>query len=335
MESVIEAEKTVLFLSLQGLGNSILNDPIVRVLQKNNWRVAIAAFANGSSRYFRDMGFDVIEFSDWRQLRGIRKQRYELIFSPFPSWRRELLALISARAAHRAFLFASPYQALNLFSSEGKLVPGIHDLEQNFRLLQSMEIHVDAADLTLKQKPSTSVGKIALHPTASTPAKYYPLQFWRNLLAKLSDSFKEIDVFSGPDQDENEFCSAILKNFSPARFHHHSGLDFLTLTKKINEADCFIGTDSALMHLAALLDKNVIALWSFADYRRIYPYGNHAKVYLPKEAKEAKSFAYPSATPIYLARAKADDIMAILSNQMKPNWMIHPTYKDAVRIYEF
>ncbi len=337
------------FFSLQGLGNSILNFPILNVLRQHS-HVQVVCYHNGSSAFFKAFHSNVTGVRKPLELLQVsHRLRVSDSFATYPTWKREISSTLVVRAKHKFIMRplrnAGAWRKIGRYSAEPQETK--HDLENNIALLsQAIENQPDHWDkalniraaLHLPEKAVASSKVLAIHPTASTVVKFYPLAFWMELLRTLQSDYEQILLFCGSQRSEVQFCQSIVDSLGSdikSRIEICSNFSFDQVAKLIDSADQFIGSDSALMHLSALLDKPTVGLWSFANFRAIYPYGNHAKVYLPVETLTAKNHAYPTQAPAYMKRASAQRVVEIIKRNPKPSFEINPLYKKAVSFYEF
>ena len=333
---------SMLFYSLEGLGDSILNVPILARL-RDKFEVQVVAFNNGTTAFYRS-------FHD--RVTGINSRK-ELLLKAFtlssehtyicyPVWKKEMAVALLSRAKRRYFLRPPlPILAECLWSSRPVGDENKHQLENNFNLLQSVigECPFDVDVKTILQLPPASPDRVlAVHPTASTPVKHYPLAFWVQLLNSVAADFNRVQIFCGANPLEGDFCKAIVQGLTPrnaAITQINQGLAFKELATRLLEAEFFIGHDSSLMHLAVILKKPVVALWSFGDYRLSYPYTNGASVYIPRETVGASRFEYPKTPPEFLQRARAADVVTFMRRQRRPDFEITPKYREPVAFYVF
>lgn len=337
------------FFSLQGLGNSILNFPILNILRQSR-DVQVISYHNGSSDFFKSFHEKVTEIRRPVELLCTAYQtRAPESFVTYPTWRRELSSSLLVHADQKFIMrplrSACGWKGFWRYSADARM--DRHDLENNIELMkmvpgtpqENFDLHLNVRSaLGLNNNSQNFKSRIlAIHPTASTETKFYPLQFWTSLLRSLKSEFGKILLFCGKKQVELDFCQSIVDQLKHDGFELEicSNLPFDQVVKLIDSADHFIGHDSALMHLSALIDKATVGLWSFANFRVIYPYGNHVQVYLPKETLTAKSHDYPAERPSYLDRASASDVADIINLKKKPAFEISPLYKNAVSFYEF
>lgn len=337
------------FFSLQGLGNSILNFPILNILRQKH-HVQVVCYHNGSSTFFKAFHNNVTGVSKSLELLQIaRRLNVSESFATYPTWKREISSTLIVRADQKFIMRplrnAGAWRKIGRYSAEPESTK--HDLENNIALLRKVPgspadnwekaLNIRTA-LNLPEKKSGRSKILAVHPTASSVVKFYPLKFWTELLSALQENYEQILLFCGSQKLELQFCQAIVNSLgtdSKTQFKICSNFSFDLVAQLIDSADNFIGSDSALMHLSALLDKPTVGLWSFANFRAIYPYGNHAKVYIPTETLAAKTYEYPAQKPAYLKRASALRIAEIVKSNPKPTYEIQPLYKNAVSFYEF
>ena len=163
---------------------------------------------------------------------------------------------------------------------------------------------------------------LLIHPTASTPFKYYPTTFWNECLEHFEKSYDEIEIFCGKNMDEIDFCNKIKRLKTILSINK----PFNYLKKRMLEANSFIGLDSALVHLASYYSLETKVLWSFADLHRIYPYNTNASIYCPSEVKNAIYFNYPNQLIPGIARANFFQMLNTKSHETIGSLKIPITY---------
>jgi ADP-heptose:LPS heptosyltransferase len=326
-------------ISLQGLGNSIINLPVYLAL-RDAYDLELLCWDNGSAALYRSMGANVIAIRGLSSLPGVAFSVHaDRAVALYPNWRRELVALACVRARHKYAPFDSSYVMSRFFP--GRRVPvqaDIHDIENNSCLSDELQPPgttpaCPAAGSLYAQsfgRVPPRLGWVSLHPTASIPAKSYSIEFWRDLVLGLGIS-RKIHLYCGRAEWEVRQCQAIIAAVSETGPVSHIFLHVNDRVDRLAEAiagsDLFIGHDSALMHLAALFDVRLVALWSYADYRRIYPYGSRASVYMAREIRQSGSVPWRE-------RARASDVLAIVEG--KPaDFRIVPKYKAPVGVHLF
>ena len=322
--------------TLQGIGNTLLSTPVIVALQKH-FRVTACVIGNDNADVVRAIcpGVDVYVYKSSLGILTQSTGQADVAVALYPSWRRELTAL-ARTPSHRKFLIRDPDFLLSSIFPAGKVDRRqIHDLENNFALVEEI---TGSADFPwgLGMRPLPMRHAVALHPTASTPTKYYPVQFWREITSYCRSKGFEIEMFCGPANVERDYCANILRGFPEnCNISLHVGNQISDVIDRVRSATQFIGSDSSLMHLAALFDVPTIGLWSYADYRRIYPYAKDAQVFLPEEAVNRVRFTKATRNIAALLRAKVNDLIDILEEKRPCTFEIVSRFKGPVRFYSF
>jgi len=154
---------------------------------------------------------------------------------------------------------------------------GIHETEQNLRLLDLTTIEKPDLQFTLKENDLHSVWQslsqkfdfphqnlVAIQPTGGnnqTPHKNWPLENWSLLIDQLLQTFSNYHLVVLGDHHETEF--SIPRN---AKVHSLIGkTNLIEVTAILNQCSLFIGPDSGLMHLSAFLQTPTLTLWGGSD----------------------------------------------------------------------
>lgn len=328
--------KYLALFTLQGLGNSILALPVLLSL-KSRFQVTLYLMNEPAYRFYSDLnlGIEVVFIKNLRELLTKTLIKSDIAVSLYPNWRREFAALWRCPAKRKISFEEDSFRFSRFLNSIKIHREAIHDIENNFKLLKVLGIPIVYPDFN-SLFSSGKQHKAVLHPTASTPLKYYPKMFWVEIINYLADKDFEIFLLSGNAEEEQVFCQETLR-LTPAKatIQYHDGMTLMGVAKHIASAQLFIGSDSALMHLAGLLDTFTVALWSFADFRRIYPYGNFSHVYIPEEVLDAKRFLYPKKKLAWLNRANVQDVVAIIEGSKQESFSLRPKFKSPVKFYQY
>lgn len=344
MKEAQQQIKSMLFLSLEGLGDSILNLPILKTLE-DDYSVKVLCKDNGTFEFLRNLGFDAVGVkSRWEIIKMARKINPDILFVPFPTWKKELAAALVSKAHEKIYYSPVEFSWGRLFRGYADNPdPEMHIIENSIKLLKLVPQYKNkdvCKMLNLKWMIPPSVisnpwgSVLAIHPTGSTEAKYYPPNFWKELWSILRNSFDEIHVFCGRHEPERSYCQSLVKTLGE-RARLFAGLPFSELATHLNAADYFIGSESALLHLCAVLDKPVLGLWCHGNIRVFYPYGNQSKVYVPNEILSTHDYEYPPEVPAYVKRASAEQVAAIVQDRTSSSFQIKPLYKNHVHCYLF
>jgi len=314
-------ERLTIF-TLQGLGNSLLALPAVEQFQKHFNITLYLMNREALSFYSRlNLNFETAHFNKvWNIFLDEIKPASTAV-SLYPNWKRELLALSRTKAG-RKISFLDPRYPLSRFVRSQKIVAEpIHDIENNANIFAHLNLPYEPPDLS-RFFPGAKKKQISIHPTASTVLKRYPKSFWSMIIRHFLNRGYSILLFSGNSPDEKSYLTELIQETGASdNLSAHCGLPLYEVAQHLNASEIFIGLDSALMHLSALLNVFTIGLWSYADYRRIHPYGNQAHVYLPQAGS--------------LERAEPADIIAITEGVKKPDFSIQPKFVNAVNFYTY
>ena len=298
---------------------------------------------NGSSKFYRELGYEVIEISSRKDIiLKLALKKFDSVVSPCPSWKRECIASMVTTSKNKTVTIHNniKYRSLLPSGHAASADPKIHDIENTLTSLKDYDLSLEDF-LTAKESLKTrfydqnlqNEKYVVLHPTASTKYKYYPQKFWIELAASFSNQGYNVYVLSGSQKTEIDFCLDIVKEI-PQVIYLKSA-NFLKLCSIIRNANYFVGLDSSILHLAATFDCDLVGLWSFADYRRIFPFGSKAKIYLPEEVMKATSFKYPKNELQWMNRARAQDIMKIFKNEISSTFEIASLSISPVWCYKY
>ena len=331
-----------LFATLQGLGNSIIQWPVIEFL-KTKKKITVAAMNNGSAKFYKEFGHKVIPINSRKEI--ISKlvfKRFESVQTPCPSWRRECLVHLLTRSSNKSSIVHKNKKYSLFFKNKNhsNVKNNVHDLENTINTLfqnesEKREFYKFRNGLKLKFNDEVLKNKkyTVLHPTASTQNKFYPKIFWKELIQIALDNDHEVYIVGGGRSSEKSFCNDLISYFP--QIHYFENRDFKFLAKIICNANYFIGLDSSICHFAAHFDISLTVLWSFANFKRIYPYGNNSKVYIPKEVISNTNYQYPKNELPYLKRARAQSVFSILQGQKKESFTLRPPYIEPIRFYTF
>ncbi|MBC8107905.1 MAG: glycosyltransferase family 9 protein [Anaerolineae bacterium] len=297
-----------------GVGNALMTLPMVRQLKSraNAGQVTIVARIDAMAEPFR-RGVDVDEVIVARGPRSmigaLRASRADLLVVPFPSNRWEYSMLAAASGAGQTLLHDYPVGRLAALHFIGTRVPavrGIHDVEQNLRLLRAMDVEPDLTEsprFVLREDDRRSAAAmlrgtesfIAIHvgsaKTILAKAKRWPTANYAALIESLrTETGIEPIMLEGPD--ESGVAGGINAPLSRAcpvvRLVGNLGEAAAVLER----ASFYVGSDSGLAHLAAAVGKRTITIFAPADPDRVCPYGNRELVVKPQKAC-SPCFLYP------------------------------------------
>ena len=131
--------------------------------------------------------------------------------------------------------------------------------------------------LLVKGKASKSESTIVIHPGSGSNKKNYSSEFWINLIRNKDFRVNHIWlILLGPAEqewDQNILTKLLEKNL---RIIHSPDKD--TLLSLLKNASLYIGHDSGITHLAAMLGTRTICLFKNSDPLQWAPLGPHVTI---------------------------------------------------------
>ena len=134
--------------------------------------------------------------------------------------------------------------------------------------------------IPLMKRQNNPPSKVVLHPGSGSKTKNYPLEFWGELLRLFSVKKilppERIFIMTGPDEEEiTSGASQMADRYGAGAVICPEKEDLLSIL----ESTCvYIGHDSGVTHLAAMLGINTIALFRGTSVEQWHPLGPFVKV---------------------------------------------------------
>ncbi len=308
---------------MAGIGNAILTVPLARALGRRGTLVVEAGNKGIADVFGRLPEVERVETLP-KGLAGLsahvtrcKQLRPDFLVLPFPANRWQYTALAITSGARRIVMHRYPVgrwstgRALLQRATFVDAIRGIHDVEQNLRLLEQFdgscgfptrsrdrdELRVENPQLPfnpptfpLNDRERKSVDErvnaaiVVQAGCANTPvgrAKRLPPETWATVVDQLADAGERVVLIEGPDERGVGAQVAPICKTSPI---------VLPLTGTLGEsaavlerAKLFVGVDSGLGHLAAAVGTPVVAVFAAADPDRVCPYGHRRLVVTPPD----------------------------------------------------
>jgi len=309
-----------------GVGNALMAVPLVRQLKTRAGAGHLTVFAriDAMAEPFRRMSEvdDVVVTgtgggNQWRAIQQMRQRRADLMVVPFPSNRWQYSMLASASGARRAILHDYPVgrvRAMHFVGTRLPAVRGIHDVEQNLRLLtllgvqpdlnEAPRFHVRDGDRSQARELLEDVGIaddqpfVAIHAgsarTILAQAKRWPTQKYAQLIEGVAREMQmQLVLLEGPD--EAGVADEIISHRTDegVRPHVLKLVGNLGVAAAVLErASLYAGSDSGLAHLAAAVGTKPVTIFAPADPDRVSPFGYRDLVVKPAKSC-SPCFLYP------------------------------------------
>ena len=335
------AERRIVIPIVAGIGNALLAVPMVRRI-KQAWpgaRITVLARTGPMAEVFQRLPdvADVIVTGKGargvlKMIRAARQRSPDVFIVPFPSNRWQYSLLAAASGAKRRVLHGYPvgyWRAMHFLpSTRVPAVRGIHDVDQNLRLLEPLGIEASrtsegpvfviteadrerAAAMLRAAGIAADENPIVVHAgsaqTVLAQAKRWPTERYRELIAGLhAEAGDRIVVVEGPDEagvaddivgsgDALRVAARVIKLSGPLG----------EAAALMERAELYVGTDSGLAHLAAAVGTPAVTIFAPADPDRVCPYGYRDLVVQPPPPC-APSFLYPWEAAYPKLRGHAD-----------------------------
>ncbi|MBI1935166.1 glycosyltransferase family 9 protein [Candidatus Woesearchaeota archaeon] len=300
----------IIFIALNGIGNTILLTPVFINLKKNLPDSVISVLAlNDSAEVVRNSPYvdEVIVyqskasfFSRLLFLLRLRKKRYDLSFYPYPN--------VSIMSALMGFVIGAKKRVnfqYRLFGSWRRFFDTIsvpvdfsrHDVEKNLDLLRALGMKIHSKSLFIPVSESDKkyacnllsgmVKKndalIGMHIGSKEGMRIWPTENFASLAKKLLAINKLKIAIVGTKIEKG-----LVRNFQEFRQPNIINLIGKTsipqTTALIGKCRLFISTDSGPMHMAAAAGTKVISIYLGPHIKRTAPFGEQHIVFLTNKA---------------------------------------------------
>jgi ADP-heptose:LPS heptosyltransferase len=276
----MSTKKAAVYFSA-GIGDALLLTPLIKVLKNEGYHVSgiFTSTFNVHELYQEIELLDekIIVINKPRAIWFVGKfflKKFDFSIVNFFAANKSNLLMASKTSVkvitNRNIEF-SKIKLKNVFFIEPK--NSIHDAEQNM-LLYSINHHVIESDfnLTIKNSDLEQIHKsIALQIGAGnnkTPFKIWDSNKWYQLLNMVASDFPEIKIILVGDKHETK----LLQSTFPQNVTNLIGKTNLNdLPYIIKNTNCFIGSDSGIMHLAVAMGLPTFTIWG-ASNENIYSY---------------------------------------------------------------
>lgn len=157
---------------------------------------------------------------------------------------------------------------------------------------------------------------VVLHPMAKWPSKLWPEEHWANVAAGLAKAGARV-VFSGGAEDRRVNQQIISLSGGHEHIVDLSGQTSLQeVMAVLGLSDLVVSTDTGIMHLAAALQKPLVALFGPTAANRTGPYGQ-GHIVLSNQVDCRPCFRRQCANPLCLHGLSAQLVLATVLNRLR------------------
>ncbi|CCP01192.1 Putative heptosyl III transferase WaaQ (Glycosyl transferase, family 9) [Erwinia amylovora Ea644] len=221
---------------------------------------------------------------EWRLLKILRQQRYDVVVNLADQWRSAIITRFTGAPVRLGFDFPKRQGGLwqrchtHLVATDQH--QAMHTVEQNLSLLHPLNLaaidstvgmHYSPDDAHAVQRLLNGTEKyIVIQPTSRWFFKCWSEEKFAAVLQSLRDDGHTLVLTSGPDAKELDMVKKIIGLLSSEDnvISLAGQLTLNQLAAVIDEAGLFIGVDSVPMHMAAALKTPCIAL--FGPSKRVF-----------------------------------------------------------------
>ncbi|MEJ2382268.1 MAG: putative lipopolysaccharide heptosyltransferase III [Gammaproteobacteria bacterium] len=286
----------VLVTKLRHHGDVLLSSPVFSVLKNQYPHLQVDALVYGETRdmlslhpaidqvftidrSWRRAGLRTQLREETRLLQALRRQRYDVLIHLTESWRGVMLArtlgarlCVAGRYGHkRGRLWTSSFTHLY------PIVHPRHTVEQNLDALRRMGIQPGdderrlvlvpgeeaelSVDELLAEQELTSGSFIHVHPTSRWLFKCWREDRVAELINALCERGEQVVLTAAPDRKEMAMVDRITARVTHPIADLSGRLSLKQVAALSARAKCFVGVDTAPMHMAAAMQTPVVALF--------------------------------------------------------------------------
>jgi heptosyltransferase-2 len=299
------AKRRLLVLCVSGIGNAVLQAPLIAALVADDTQEVDILFGNrgiaGVFTNWKSFANRYVLPTSWtarvRLVWDLRRRRYSHTIACFPSNKLGFHLLpfilgVPQRISHS--YEAGSLKTLSFLTN--RRLPArreLHDVDQNLELLALLDRTVPrgtlenvirpdpasehVANTYLTQRSLQGSRYIGIHAgcKASEAYRRWPAANFVDLIKQLNAAGFKCLLFCGPEERAvtHEIYSALPS--SGAENFLVESLDIASVAAIIRTCAAFLSTDSGLGHIAAAVGVPVLAIFGPAQWSRTAPYGAH------------------------------------------------------------
>jgi ADP-heptose:LPS heptosyltransferase len=347
-----------------GVGNGLMAMPLVRQLKTRAGAGHITVFAriDAMAELFRRLD-EVDEVvvtgtgarNQWRWVRQMRARRADVFVVPFPSNRWQYGMLVLTCGARQAVLHDYPVGRLRAMHFVGTRMPavhGVHDVEQNLRMLRLLgaepdmseapRFHLRQDDRSRARELLNAIGIgedqpfIAMHAgsgrTVLAESKRWPTERYAELVEMIGRELSiDVVLLEGPDETgvAEEITSYLRDGAIKPRVLKLAG-NLGVAGAVLERAALYAGSDSGLAHLAAAVGTRPVTIFAPADPDRVCPFG-YRELVVKSSQSCSPCFLYPwqatrpkvrcgsNGQPMCITAVTVEQVMTTVRGAMQTN----------------
>ncbi|MGM3173675.1 putative lipopolysaccharide heptosyltransferase III [Dickeya lacustris] len=290
------AIQRILLIKLRHHGDMLLITPVINTLSEcyPNARIDVLMYLETQEmlaahprihrlttidRQWKKLGVAAHLAHEYRLLKDIKKQGYDMVVNLADQWRSALITGLTNAPIKLGFNFPKRQSVFwrachsQLVDTENHATQ--HTVEQNLSILAPLGLPALNTQVSMCYTPSdwqhaqqclqqqqTAERYIVVQPTSRWFFKCWDERKWAEVIHALHQEGYDVVLTSGPDASEQRMVAQIMAHAPKERVVSLSGqLTLRQLAALIDHAALFLGVDSVPMHMAAALHTPCIALF--------------------------------------------------------------------------
>ncbi len=288
--------KNILLMNFGGIGDEILFLPVVKSLKEEFKESEISLILEPRSASIQALSDDIahvikcdIKASGFRKYLNVlklifevRKNKYDFVVASGSSPLVAVLCLLFGVPKRYGFKSKTSFlHTADVLLNKGQYAGNMyHDL---ISPISDKICALPQISLKTNYEMPFDGDFVALHPGVSKMSvmknmtKCPSAPFWRELIEGILAKGKKVVLLGGPDDDE---IISQIGNFESENFYNLYGKtkNLQELASIISKSSAFICADSAPMHIAVALNKNIFAIFGPTDDKKLIPNAENFKV---------------------------------------------------------
>ncbi len=288
--------KNILLMNFGGIGDEILFLPVIKSLKEEYPSSQITLILEPRSASIQALSGDInhiikcdIKASGFKKYLNVlklifevRKNKYDFVVASGSSPLVAILCYLFGVPKRYGYTSKTSFLHTSTVNLNKKQYAGnmYHDL---ISPITSKTCALPQITLNTDYKMPFEGEFVALHPGVSKMSvakniiKCPEASFWRELIEGILASGKKVVLLGGPDDD---VIISQIGNFESGNFYNLYGKtkNLQELASIISKSSAFICADSAPMHIAVALNKNIFAIFGPTDDRKLIPNVDNFKV---------------------------------------------------------
>jgi heptosyltransferase-3 len=297
------AFRRVLVIKLKHLGDVLLTTPVIRALKLASPECEITVCLPAGTEEIlagnrlvnsilpvRRGSCDEGKLARWlRELkfaRMLRNKRFDVVLDLTTSDRSAVITRITGapiRVGYRSL--KGFFGRASLYTNVVQAEHGEHIVEKQLRLLQPLGIPTagPSLDFPLEESDRVAVQKLIpkdkpllqVHPVSRVERKNWQVSFMAELVNSIAKQGFTPVITGSAAADEKHWISELLARLTTPAINLSGKLTLRQLGALSEQARCFVGVDTAPMHIAAAVGTPVIALFGPSSERLWAPICEH------------------------------------------------------------